>query len=295
MKQRNQWLSISEMAQICGISRQTLIYYDKHNIFKPGYIDDKGYRYYSLYQLPFLREICSLKGDDVFLKEIIDNLKHRNLDNVLELLHSNHQKLEQELKEVQQKLNILNARLEYYDLVKKIQRRPPKPYITQCPERKIMFLPWDAEQIGRREMHYTHMKLRQECVQHGIPLAWGWGALFPKSSVVRRDYFAGAGGYINIPSAYIEKAIESDIEIKTIPGGFYACFAKYGMPYETDHMEILRSWIEKNHYIIIGDALDECMLDTTFYTEQHKRDFCQISIPVRLPGSYSDDDSTESE
>ena len=33
MDQKNNWLSISELAQICGISRQTLIYYDKHDIY----------------------------------------------------------------------------------------------------------------------------------------------------------------------------------------------------------------------------------------------------------------------
>ena len=60
------------------------------------------------------------------------------------------------------------------------------------------------------------------------------------------------------------------------------------MPYETDYLDTLRSWIEENHYIIIGDALDECMLDTTFYTEEHPKDFSQLSIPVNLPGTSID-------
>lgn len=288
MNQMNNWLTISELAHICGISRQTLIYYDKHDIFKPGYIDDKGYRYYSLYQLPFLREICSLKGDNVSLKEIIDNLHNRNLNNTIDLLLSNRENMEKELAELQQKLNILNARLDYYEVVKEVRKRPALPYITQCPERKIMFLPWDTTNMNRREMHLTHMKLRRECINHNIPLAWGWGALFPKDSVINRDYLQDAGGYINIPTEYIEKANQSDAKIMTAPAGFYACIAKYGMPYEMDHMEILRNWIEQNHYTIIGDALDECMLDTTFYTEENERDFCQISIPVILPGAYTE-------
>ena len=127
MDQKNNWLSISELAQICGISRQTLIYYDKHDIFKPGYIDEKGYRYYSLYQLPFLREICSLKGDKVSLKEIIDNLHSRNLDNTMELLLSNKQNIEKELSELQQKLNILNERIKYYEFIKAVQQHQNRP------------------------------------------------------------------------------------------------------------------------------------------------------------------------
>ena len=200
MNQTNNWLTISELAHICGISRQTLIYYDKHNIFKPGYIDDKGYHYYSLYQLPFLREICSLKGDNVSLKEIIDNLHNRNLNTTIELLLSNRQNMEKELGELQQRLNVLNARLDYYEVVKEVKKRPALPYITQCPERKIMFLPWDTTNMNRREMHLTHMKLRRECISHNIPLAWGWGALFPKESVINRDYLNGAGGYMLLPA-----------------------------------------------------------------------------------------------
>lgn len=289
MDQKHNWLSISELAQICGISRQTLIYYDKHDIFKPGYIDEKGYRYYSLYQLPFLREICSLKGDKVSLKEIIDNLHSRNLDNTMELLLSNKQNIEKELAELQQKLNILNERIKYYEFIKTVQQHQNRPYIAQFSERKIMFRSWSTEDVDRREMHMTHMILRRECNQNDIPLAWGWGARYPMDSVISRNYLHGAGGYVNIPAEYTERLNHiPDSQIITAPAGFYACIVKYSMPYETDYLDTLRSWIEENHYIIIGDALDECMLDTTFYTEEHPKDFSQLSIPVNLPGTSID-------
>ena len=48
-------LSISKMAKIHNISRQTLIYYDQMDIFKPAYIDEKGYRFNREVQIPFLR------------------------------------------------------------------------------------------------------------------------------------------------------------------------------------------------------------------------------------------------
>ena len=60
-KHEDATLTISEMARICRVSRQTLIYYDKNNIFKPVYTNKNGYRLYSIYQIPFLREICALK------------------------------------------------------------------------------------------------------------------------------------------------------------------------------------------------------------------------------------------
>ena len=44
----NTMLRIGEMAKLCGVSIETLRYYDKENILTPDRVDEKsGYRYYS--------------------------------------------------------------------------------------------------------------------------------------------------------------------------------------------------------------------------------------------------------
>lgn len=40
----------SDLAQLYNISKQTLIFYDKKDLFKPDYVDSNGYRMYSLKQ-----------------------------------------------------------------------------------------------------------------------------------------------------------------------------------------------------------------------------------------------------
>jgi hypothetical protein len=64
------YFSISEMASIHGVSRQTLIYYDKIELFQPVHIDENGYRFYAAEQIPFLREICFLKSIGIKLNDI---------------------------------------------------------------------------------------------------------------------------------------------------------------------------------------------------------------------------------
>ena len=44
--------SISKMAQLHGITRQTLIYYDKIGLYIRR-VDDRGCRFYSSEQMPF--------------------------------------------------------------------------------------------------------------------------------------------------------------------------------------------------------------------------------------------------
>ena len=284
MANENNWLSISEMANTCGISRQTLIYYDKHDIFKPGYVDENGYRFYSLYQIPFLREICALKCENVSLKEIVDNLQERNIDNVTELLLSNKENIKKELEDLQRKMDVIDVRLNYYDIVREAQTHDTAPYLSTAPGRIILMSKWPTANMGRAEMHFSHMKLRRFCNDHDIPIAWGFGAYFSKESIETENYFTHAGAYINIPREYEEKLRSINLngfEVMNLPPCDCVCMCKYGMPFETEHLHTLRQWVKDNGYQVAGPALDECMLDTTFYTAEHQKDFCQIKIPIK--------------
>ncbi|WP_349948617.1 MerR family DNA-binding transcriptional regulator [Lacrimispora sp. BS-2] len=46
----NPYLTTSEFAKACGVSKYTLFHYDNIGILKPEYVNDKGYRFYSLKQ-----------------------------------------------------------------------------------------------------------------------------------------------------------------------------------------------------------------------------------------------------
>ena len=45
--------SISEMAAMFGLTRQTLIYYDRIGLFAPAHVNEEGYRLYEPTQIPF--------------------------------------------------------------------------------------------------------------------------------------------------------------------------------------------------------------------------------------------------
>lgn len=60
MQKINQ-IPISEFASLTNVSRQTLIYYDKINLFKPDYKNEIGYRYYSIKQIELISVITLLK------------------------------------------------------------------------------------------------------------------------------------------------------------------------------------------------------------------------------------------
>ena len=80
------YFTIGEFAQLFGISKQTLFYYEKNNIFSPELIETNGYRYYSLEQYFIFEIIITLRKLGVSLKEIGEYVKNRNIDSLENLL-----------------------------------------------------------------------------------------------------------------------------------------------------------------------------------------------------------------
>lgn len=108
-------ISISEMAKLHGLTRQTLIHYDTIGLFKPIEVDDKGYRYYSRRQIPFLREICFLKALGIGLKEIMAHLQGRDPQREKVLLERHKKVLMQEIAH----LNYLRDAINHQEIQKK--------------------------------------------------------------------------------------------------------------------------------------------------------------------------------
>lgn len=70
---------ISDVANLFGITRQTLLHYDKIGLFKPLIIDkETSYRYYTEDQFLDLAFILGLKSADFSLKEILEYFESEN-------------------------------------------------------------------------------------------------------------------------------------------------------------------------------------------------------------------------
>ncbi|OAA90440.1 MerR family transcriptional regulator [Clostridium ljungdahlii] len=268
------YLSISQMAEIHNISRQTLIYYDKIGLFKPTYIDDKGYRYYSPYQIPFLREICFLKSTGIKLKDIKNNIKDRNINKAISLLKSHKELIDKEIDKLLLTRDSIEERLNLYSNADQFKDELYKPIIEKLPERKAVFIPYENK-ISKQELHLTQMKIWNIINRHGIVPFESFGTIIMKDGLNKKYIFEGAGGYVALSHAddYIENTV-------TLPAGKYVCMYKYGMPYDTEFLYKLIRWINDNNYKIVGNIVDACLLDTTFYDESNNVDLCQLQIPI---------------
>lgn len=268
------YLSVSEMAELHNISRQTLIYYDKIGLFSPEKIDENGYRNYSTYQIPFLREICYLKSVGVKLEEIKNHIKNRNLNTAISLLDYHREYIKREIEKLNALHEAIEDRLQIYQHVDQSKDELYQPVIEDFPKRRILFFPLKCP-IQKEDLHLAIMQGWSTLAKHSILPSAGFGTMITQSSVASGHLLNGAGAFVNLTM----NAPEMDNEI-ILPAGKYVCMFKYGMPYETSYLQKLVEWIADNGYRITGDILDVCILDTTFYNENTDVDFCQLQIPV---------------
>ena len=84
--------TIKKLAEMAGISRRTLRYYDEINLLKPKRINSAGYRIYGENEVNLLQEIMIYKSMDISLSDIEILIKNKDYNNA-EVLKNHLEKL----------------------------------------------------------------------------------------------------------------------------------------------------------------------------------------------------------
>ena len=269
-------IAISEMAKLHGVSRQTLIYYDEIDLFKPVKVDAKGYRYYSRRQIPYLREICFLKSVGISLKDMTEHFNNRSARKEIELLKEQRTKIFQEIARLSKLRDSISQRVSLYEeCIEADNVNIREPFIRNCASKRVLFKEY-VKPINRENLHLTLMSLWCEVFKKESVPCSGFGSMFRKEDVLKRQPLVSAGSCLFLP-IWSDDYPESIL----IPSHECACMYKYGMPYDTESLELLMDWIDMNGYELCGDVLDVCLLDTTFYREQKTLDYCLLMAPVK--------------
>ncbi|ADL68242.1 transcriptional regulator, MerR family [Thermoanaerobacterium thermosaccharolyticum DSM 571] len=272
------YIPISKMAAMHNLSRQTLIYYDKCGLFKPAYTNEKGYRFYRLSQIPILREICLMKNIGFSLEEIKESFENRNPVSIYALLKSKLKKLESEIFELEQKRTYIQHRLEIYDHLSVKIKNINLPHVEWLPERQVIFVPFEKDHMEKNQLHLTLMKAWDILSKHKMIPSKGFGALLRYESICQNNPLKNAGSIIILPYDKCNYHIKNLI---TIPEGEYVIMYKYGMPYDMEPVYKLMRWIDEHHFNVVGDIVDLCLMDTTFYNTEHNTDFCCLQVPIK--------------
>ena len=260
-----------EFAKLCGLSKQTLLYYDKEDIIKPNYKDPhNGYRYYTADQLEQVDTIMILKEIGLPLCEIREHMKNRSLGNALELLKSQEEAVHEKIRRlsaIEHRIKMKTASLQLF------QKQDPSFQILHLKEQKLAVSPVEGDR-GLVEVDLALKKLMQDMKTSGSSHIYQVGDMVGKEDLLSGTFLKFRYSFVPLEES------EEGLQILTKKEGRYAVQFHFGS-YDTMG-ETYRSMIEtiKFHKLhILGDSYEFCILDSlTSADPDHYA--TQIQIPV---------------
>ncbi|WP_138753560.1 MerR family transcriptional regulator [Paenibacillus sinopodophylli] len=101
-----------EFAKQFGIKKDTLLYYDKIELFQPAGISDNGYRFYTMQQLDTFWAIQSLRALNFPIKELKNYFSSPSTEKLSKLAEDQLLKVEEEIKKLQE-IHWLLSKIKY--------------------------------------------------------------------------------------------------------------------------------------------------------------------------------------
>lgn len=212
------YFTTGEFAKICRVEKHVLFYYDEIGLFRPAVVTENGYRYYSYRQYDTFAVIRTLKRLGTSLRDIKVYLEHRTPRRFLELLAEKQEKLEQEIREMENTREMIRG-LRYYTRCG-IEGTEEISLLNLPPEYQLRSeLMEDAEERSFAAFMEEYIRFSNE---NHVRVQDSVGNIISVEKVRKKDYLNYAYHYMRVGEG-TEKTVLR-------PGGEYLCIFHKG-PY----------------------------------------------------------------
>ncbi|MFA9422503.1 MAG: helix-turn-helix domain-containing protein [Sedimentibacter sp.] len=273
-------LTIGQMAQINGVSEQTLRYYDKIGILKPIEVDKKnGYRFYSIKQSARLDMIQYMKSLGMSLTDISTQLKNCDIKLIQHVLEQKNLQLEKEIESLKfQKIALQRAILNY----KRYEDSPCDGTIELefIGNRWIYRYNTDTNfyDYGIEVYEEQLRKLKEDMYKKGL----------------NNTYFCNAGSTVTYENIIKNNYVSDDLFVfvdnehvsndftKLIPANNYLCIYCSKFELEIPYANKLLNEAKLRNYTITGDYICEVIIDLPDFVENERGMFFKLQVPVKI-------------
>lgn len=267
-----QYLTTSEFAKICGVTKFTLFHYDDIGILKPEFVDDKGYRFYSVKQLSTFDIILILKKVGIPLKDIKRYIEQKNTSFFLDILAQRKKQLDEEQKRIESMQRFLQNTL--HTTNRAIHATCGEPKIEERDEEYLIAIEMPHQSSERERILKAYDQYRY-CIEHDLFDALPTGFIISKANLENRQYDKKSYFFSVTTNKY-------DSELLFIkPAGKYAMIVHEG-PYEeiSASYDNLKAYITQSSLTIIGNSYEFELLNfiAASNSENH---IVEIAIEVK--------------
>jgi DNA-binding transcriptional MerR regulator len=274
MEQRPEKLffSIGEFAQMTGVPKQTLQFYDKIGIFSPAIRLDNGYRYYEAAQYDAIEIIYALKEAGLPLQEIKTYLDVRTPEMCIALLKQESVRIKEKVRMLERTLVMIEQKRSSTE--KGIQAMSVcEISLEERPEEHMII--WDFSETVESDFMVEVIKMINWCYDHGYYTGYSMGSIIEYDSLLKGRYAKIGHMFMKIDHSVLdEKYLHR-------ASGLYAVYNHRGRYDEMPKIyPRLIQTIGDMGYEVCGASYETGLLD--FFSVREQSEYLvEISIPVQ--------------
>ncbi|HDR7713705.1 MULTISPECIES: MerR family transcriptional regulator [Bacillus cereus group] len=259
--------STGEFAKLLEINKDTLLYYDKIDLFKPAGTFENGYRYYTFDQFNQFEGIQSLRAVELPIKELKTYFDAPNIQILQQLAMEQKEKVAKEIQKLQdiqfflERTVALTKEMEVILFGKVLLKQLPAEPVVYSDEK----IDWSVSMEELYEQSTPFLK------KLGVKSTAAYGIVYSKEDFLNKE--SGEVSYLfcrlDDPSARIK------------PAGHYAIIYHQGTYDEIPQTyHTLLAYLEQEQLLLDGDIYEEYLLHSIAAKEE-KDYITKISVKVK--------------
>ena len=270
MKNRNGLLTIGQFADMHGINKKTLMWYDEIDLFHPAFINpDNGYRYYSYHQSLILETILLLRELDVSIPEIQNFMKNRSASRLKVLLDEKIEELDQRMLHLQAVRNTLCGHRE--NMLTLLTMDLSGITVIHKEEQCLVTVDIDPDTSFEKEVELITAKTTS--YRLGRLHDASYGSMIPVSSLLDGHFDAYTNLFIEIPF------LKQEVGLHIQPGGTYLrAFHKGSWDELPKRYQAILSFAQDHRFTLSGYSYEKGINETVI--DRLEDYIVQIEIPV---------------
>lgn len=285
MPDRENLVSIGEMAKLFDLSVETLRYYEKIGLVLPEYVSEKsGYRYYGARQFEQLNSIRYLRKLNMPLEQISDFIHHREIETIEQQLHQQKQIVENQIEELEKIRSKIDNRL---NSIERTRQKPKEViWIEEMKERKILEM-----NVSLYPKHWEEM---EQPIQDMIRDQSQGLVFLGKIGLSMKEQKLKSGNFDGYDSLFL--LLENEDHFTgtptAVPAGTFACLQFHGSHQDAaPYYRILTEWIRSRNMAMAGPSREITLIDYGL-TSDPGRFVTEIQIPVTADFQSENSDFT---
>lgn len=270
----NKYMTNKEFTDLCNITKNTLVWYQKKGLIKPKQIGENGYHYYSSEQYFDIDLIKSLKWTDTSLEACKDYMNNRSINDFIDILLEQQAQIQEKLYSFMYQKSVIDRTIMAYTAMKYRYNENPN-LITLKPQYLLAEKYQEGTPIQHLETLQELFNLFRRCYKtYGVSSSMLNGVLISKEDVSSHVFNKVSYLLLKISASI---PIEDCITVRA--GKFVSCFHKGKIEEISKTYESMLDFIDKNNLLIDGDAIESDFIN--HLTSNNEDDFSrEILIPV---------------